>query len=172
MTPIDSVIVILMCNGGTARWADLSGANLSGADLSGANLSGADLRWAKLRGAKLRGADLRGADLRGADLSGADLCGADLRRADLRGANLSGADLRGAKLRQAFGFYLLPVCDMRGYSFAHATLFGTEWRIRAGCRDFSIQEARKHWGENYTGDREQGDMYLYAIDWLERKIGA
>jgi hypothetical protein len=157
MTPIDSVIVILMCNGGTARWADLSGA---------------DLRRAYLSGADLRGADLRGADLSGANLRRANLSGADLRRASLCGADLRRADLREAKLREAFGFYLLPVCDMRGYSFAHATLFGTEWRIRAGCRDFSIQEARKHWGENYTGDREQGDMYLHAIDWLERKIGA
>jgi hypothetical protein len=39
-----------------------------------------------------------------------------------------------------------------------------------GCRDFSTEEAKTHWGDNYRGDREQGDMYLYAIEWLERKL--
>ena len=90
--------------------------------------------------------------------------------ANLRGANLGGADLRGADLRWAKGFHLLPVQDMRGYSFAHAVECEGGWRVRASCRDFSIEEARAHWGEDYKGDREQGDMYLYAIDWLEKKI--
>lgn len=127
MTPIESVIVIVMCNGGTARWANL-----------------------------------RGADLSGANLRGADLCGADL----------SGADLGCADLRETVGFVLLPVADYRGYSFPHAVLCGDQWRVRSGCRDFSISEARRHWGEEYAGQRDIGDMYLYAIDWLERKIGA
>ena len=87
------------------------------------------------------------------------------------GADLIGADLSGANMSGAVGFYLLPVCDMRGYSFAHAVLCGGEWRIRAGCRDFTIPEAREHWGDRYEGDREQGDMYLHAVEWLARKVG-
>jgi len=152
------------------RWADLRGANLHGADLRdadlrGADLRGAELRWAELHGTDLRWADLRGAILRWANLRWTELHGADLREADLRWADLRGTDLRGAK-----GIILLPVQDARGYAFCHATETESGWRIRAGCRDFSIPEAREHWGPGYDGDRDQGDMYLYAIDWLERKL--
>ena len=157
------------------RGSNLREANLSGADLLHAHLRGANLRHANLSAAHLFEANLRFASLRGADLSGADLCGvnlreADLRRADLRGANLRHADLCGADLTDVKGFLLLPVQDMRGYSFAHAVETDDGWRIRMGCRDFSIEEAREHWGGGYKGDREQGDIYLYAVDWLERKV--
>ncbi len=105
-----------------------------------------------------------------ANLYRADLRGADLHGANLRWANLRRADLRGANLREVKGFLLLPVQDMRGYAFPHTIETDKGWRVRAGCRDFSIEEAKAHWGENYEGDREQGDMYLHAIDWLEKKI--
>ena len=42
--------------------------------------------------------------------------------------------------------------------------------IRAGCRFFTIEQAKEHWGESYEGDREQGDMYLHAVEWLEKKV--
>ena len=97
---------------------------------------------------------------------------ADLRHGDLRGADLRYADLRYADLRGARGFLLLPVGDPRGYSFAHAVLCDGEWRVRAGCRDFSIAEAREHWGEFYKGERWIGDMYLAALDWLENRLAS
>jgi uncharacterized protein YjbI with pentapeptide repeats len=162
------------------RRHDLRGADLREADLSEANLRGADLSWADLREADLSGANLSGANLSGADLSGANLSGADLSEADLSGADLSGANLSGAYLSEADlseanlsganGIIMLPVCDSRGFSFAHAIDCGGEWRVIAGCRDFSIAAAREHWGAGYEGDREQGDMYLHAIDWLEAKL--
>ena len=96
---------------------------------------------------------------------------ANLSGANLRGANLSRADLSGANLRGAKGIYLLPVQDPRGYSWPHAIQCdGGEWRIRAGCRFFTIPEARDHWGESYEGERRTGDMYLAAVDWLEKVI--
>jgi len=100
------------------------------------------------------------------------LAGDGGERANLRDANLRDANLRGADLSFAKGILLLPVQDARGYSFAHANQTDGGWRIRAGCRNFSIAEAREHWGPGYCGDREQGDMYLYAVDWLERKLAA
>ena len=159
------------------RGADLSGANLRDANLRVADLSGANLRDANLSVADLSGADLRDANLRDADLSVADLSGADLRDANLRDANLRGADLRGADLygadlSDAKGILLLPVQDTRGHSFTHAVQTDSGWRIRAGCRDFSVEEAREHWGPRYSKDRDQGDMYLYAVGWLERKVAA
>jgi len=86
-------------------------------------------------------------------------------------ADLSDADLSRANLRGTKGIYLLPVQDPRGYSSPHAILCSDEeWRIRAGCRFFTIPEARAHWGETYKGNRRIGDMYLHAVDWLEKVI--
>ena len=101
-----------------------------------------------------------------ADLSDADLSRADLSRARLRGVDLSGVDLRGAK-----GIYLLPVQDPRGYSSPHGILCSDgEWHIRVGPRSFTMPEARERWGESYEGERRTGDMYLAAVDWLEKVI--
>jgi len=93
-------------------------------------------------------------------------------RADLSGAELREADLSGADLRSAVGLILLPVQDVRGYSFAHAAKCGEEWRIRAGCRNFSIDEALEHWGSPEYEDRERGDLYVYAVEWLKKKVAA
>ena len=126
-------------------------------------------KWVSNEGCGVR-ANFRCADLRDANLWYANLQDANLRGADLRGVDLRGADLRDTDLRDAIGIILLPVQDMRGYSFAHAIECEAGWRVRVGCRYFTISEAKKHWGENYGGDREQGDMYLYAIEWLEKKL--
>ena len=78
-----------------------------------------------------------GADLREADLRGANLTGADLREADLRGADLTGADLRGADLIDGGQ-------DVRGYRFiGHIGKDGL--MILAGCRYYTLAEARAHW---------------------------
>jgi len=147
--------------------ADLRYADLSYADLSSANLRSADLRYADLSYADLSDANLIYANLIYANLIYANLSSADLRYANLRYANLRDADLRSADLRSAENFYLLPVQDPRGYLFASAMLTPGGWRIIAGCRFFSVEEAREHWGESYAGERWIGDMYLYACDWLE-----
>jgi len=159
----------LKTDGKEGAKADLQFADLQFADLRGDDLRGANLQDADLEGADLEGADLQDADLRCANLQGANLQGADLQDANLRCANLQGADLEGANLQGVKGFLLLPVQDLRGYSFTHATQTNEGWRIRACCRDFSIEEAKAHWGEGYD-DREIGDMYLYAVEWLEKKV--
>ena len=130
--------------------ADLSGATLSGADLSGATLSGANLSGADLSGASLYGASLYGADLSGANLSGADLYGADLSGADLSGATLSGADLYGANLSGADLSGARGIVDAGhradGYRFV-GYVKDNVIMIRAGCRNFTMEKARKHWFE-------------------------
>ena len=114
-------------------------ANLSDADLSDADLSDADLRRANLSHA-----DLRRANLSHADLSHADLRHADLRRANLRRANLSHADLSDADLI-SLGF------DLRGYHF-WLRKEGDELLITAGCRQFTLAEARNHWTDAHQDD--------------------
>ena len=91
-------------------------------------------------------ADLREANLRRADLRWADLREANLRGADLRGADLRGAELLGAELREANG-YCCGGLDHRGYHF-RAVSTETGPRITAGCRDFTVEEARSHWADN------------------------
>ena len=147
-------------------------ANLRGADLRGANLSDADLSGANLRGADLRGADLSGANLRHANLRGAKLRGADLRHTNLRDARLNDANLSDADLSGAKNFYLLPAQDPRGYSFIHAVKSDRGWLIVSGCRRLTIGAATLHWGANYEGDRETGDMYLAAINWLIAEVSS
>ena len=121
--------------------------------------------------ADLRYTDLSYADLRHCNLRYADLRHCNLHKADLRGADLRYTDLLGAYLLEAKHFYLLPVQDPRGYSWPHAVQCDDGlWRIRAGCRFFTIAEARDHWGPSYLGGRRIGDMYLAAVDWLERVI--
>jgi Pentapeptide repeats (8 copies) len=110
----------------------------AGADLHGADLYGADLCGADLRGADLCGADLRGADLCGANLRGASLCGANLR-----GANLYATNLHGANLSGAVG-YICMGWDKRDYHF-RAIMHADGWRISAGCRWFTVDEAIAHW---------------------------
>jgi hypothetical protein len=77
------------------------------------------------------------------------------------GANLNAANLSGAK-----NIIRLPVGDPRGYDCV-AFLSDSGWRIYVGCRYFFMEEAKKHWGENYKGEREIGDRYIYALNWLE-----
>ena len=128
--------------------ADLRGANLRGANLRGANLGCADLRGADLGGADLRGANLRGANLRGANLGCADLGGADLRGANLRGANLRGADLGGVYLGSTYfcvQWIVQGGTRSDGYQFMLTNFIGEGVRVKAGCRNFTWDEAIAHW---------------------------
>ena len=55
--------------------------------------------------------------------------------------------------------------DPRGYV---AMLYNG--KVYAGCRQgVSIKYAKTHWGKNYQGKREIGDMYLAALAKLEGK---
>jgi pentapeptide repeat protein len=90
-----------------------------------------------------------GANLYRADLTGANLREANLREADLKGANLKGANLTGADLAGAGG-YLDLGHDPRGYHFR--AILHDGWRINAGCRWFTVAEAREHWGAKGNKD--------------------
>ena len=143
----------------TLCYADLAGADLRYANLCDANLAGANLRCANLRGANLCGADLRAADLAGADLAGADLCDANLRCADLCDANLAGANLRYANLAGA-NLRCADLCDQwvvqgatrsDGYQFLLTSFVGEGVRVKAGCRNFTLEQAREHWQATRAG---------------------
>jgi len=75
-------------------------------------------------------------------------------------AHLSGAHLSGAK-----GITLLTQTD-HGY-LAYAVEREGEWRIHAGCRDFTMAEARAHWSSPNYHTPSSGRRILAALDWLE-----
>jgi uncharacterized protein YjbI with pentapeptide repeats len=100
--------------------------------------------------ADLSRADLSGANLSGAYLSGAYLSGANLSRADLSGAYLSGAYLSGANLSGAYlGEHRIISGASRsdGYEFLLTNIGNEGWRIKAGCRNFTLAEAKQHWSK-------------------------
>jgi uncharacterized protein YjbI with pentapeptide repeats len=147
---------------------DLEGAHLAGADLRDANLVRTNLRDADLRDANftrayLRGADLTRTDLRGADLRGADLGDADLTRADLRGADLRGANLRDADLGGQWIIQGPTRSD--GYQFILSNLTAEGIRIKAGCRNLTIKEAREWWQQT-RGGSPLGDETFLIIEQL------
>jgi hypothetical protein len=128
-----------------------------------ANLAGAYLAGANLGGANLDGAYLDGANLARANLARANLGGANLARANLDGANLAGAYLDGANLARAKiadGITVVAGPARRairadGYEF-FLWLTDAGWRVRAGCRFFTLDEAWKHWERTRAGT-ELGD---------------
>ena len=146
------------------RSAYLGGADLVGADLRSANLGGADLRSANLRNANLGGADLRSANLVGANLVGANLGGADLRNAYLGGADLVGADLRSANLGDQW--IIQGPARSDGYFFMLTNLKEEGVRLKAGCRNFSLAEAREHW-KTTRANTPLGDETFAILDCLE-----
>ena len=99
----------------------------------------------------------------GANLSHADLFDADLSHANLFGANLSHADLSHAKVEK------VGACANRsdGYDFRLLLMADGSWRVLAGCRFFTIAEARTHWTTT-RGGTTLGEESLALVDHLER----
>lgn len=149
------------------RNADLSGVDLRNVVLSGACLTNANLSYADLTNADLTNADLRNVDLSKAVLTNAVLRGADLTNAVLTNAVLSGAVLRYADLRGAIGVHVLTHTQ-HGYAVL-AIWQGDQWRIQAGCHDFPVEEARRHWGSEAYPYKPDAERILLMLDWLERQ---
>ncbi len=105
-------------------------------------------------GLAVRWARKNGANLWGANLKDANLWGAKLRGANLRGANLWGADLSGADIIH---------CGARsdGYEFFAHIRYSKLW-IKAGCRYFTVADARKHWRDT-RAETPLGDESLQLV---------
>jgi hypothetical protein len=133
-----------------------------GAAIKLALMAGADLAGADLADAYLVGANLADANLADANLAGADLAGADLAGADLAGANLAGAkDIIAAG--QPNGFFAF------GYREKNT---GTI-RVKVGCRDKSMAEAREYWSASHPhwSDRREIPAALDLIEAIARLRG-
>ena len=109
------------------------------------------------------GSDLAGASLEDAYLEDANLAGANLARANLAGANLADADLEDANLARANLVDGGQRSD--GYRLVGWIKDG-ELQIRAGCRNFTIPEAREHWART-RGGTPLGDETMCILDHIE-----
>jgi len=124
---------------------------------------GLAVKWGLKNKSNLSNADFSNADLRGAYLSGANLYGANLGNAYLSNANLSNADFRGANLGDSD--LISGGQRLDGYEFYGQIKDGELW-IKAGCRYFSIDEARRHWNETRK-DTTLGDETFLRLDMIE-----
>jgi uncharacterized protein YjbI with pentapeptide repeats len=116
---------------------------------------GLAIRWAHHNGASLVGANLIGARLDRASLDGANLDSARLDRASLVGANLDGASLVGARLdgaRLGNQWIVQGATRSDGYAFFLQKLTADEEpMIKAGCRYFTLAQAKAHWTNTRRG---------------------
>ena len=106
-------------------------------------------------------------DLRRINLAGRNLRFADFRGSSLQRANLSGANLYGEKIKR-----LIARADrMDGYQFMALELEGGGFKIKAGCRWFTLPEFRAHTDAEYPGTdkhRETNDI----LDFIEARAKA
>ena len=118
---------------------------------------GLAVQWAMGNGTDLCRTNLRDANLRGVDLRGANLRDANLRDADLCGANL---EHNKTVISCGLGDYAMLIHQGR-----------EGLMVKAGCRYFSIDEAKKHWNENKnswtTKTDEYGERQLRMLAFLE-----
>jgi len=131
------------------------------ANLDGANLDGANLARAYLARAYLARAYLATANLAGANLAWANLAGANLARANLDGAKIaegitaSAGPARRATRADSHEFFLWPT--------------DAGWRVKAGCRFFTLNEAWQHWERTRAGT-EVGDESQDILTMFELHI--
>jgi len=115
------------------------------------DLKDAVLRGLELHEMRLNEIDFTGADLTGVGFQSAYMGGCNFTRAIMVNANLDGTDdVEDAIFDQTIGIYDAGK-DCRNYRFIGVWWDSPEytgWMVHAGCRWFTIKDARNHWGEN------------------------
>ena len=136
------------------------GVSLAGANCSEAHFSGADFSRANFSRANFSRADFSLANFYGADFSLANFSWANFSRADFSLASFYGANFFGVE-------GILHVGPVDGWD-----MYAVRWddgpRIKAGCRWFTVSEAREWWGEGGApGNKpEHGPLMLAGLDAL------
>ena len=126
---------------------------------------GVSLARAHFPGAHFSGANFFGAHFSGADFSRANFSRADFSLANFSLANFSGASFYGANFFGVEG--ILHVGPVDGWD-----MYAVRWddgpRIKAGCRWFTVSEAREWWGKGgAAGNKpEHGPLMLAGLEAL------
>ena len=112
------------------------------------------------QGVSLAGANCSEAHFSGANFSGAHFSGANFSRANFSGASFYGANFFGVE-------GILHVGPVDGWD-----MYAVRWddgpRIKAGCRWFTVTEAREWWGKGGApGNKpEHGPLMLAGLEAL------
>ena len=88
--------------------------------------------------------------------------GGDWLGGDWRGGVWHGGDWHGGVWRDKKRIYIRLGYDMRGYLFMLNNVDG-EISIVAGCRNFSMPEARAHWGDDYDNSSNENKLLISII---------
>lgn len=144
------------------------GVDFTNADMTSFSSRRTSFRNARFHGATLAHSRFEWCDMRGADFQDACLPHCSFIDTDLREASFSCAGIGNANLLGAKGVLCLPMHDPRGYR-PLAVAYRVGWLIFSGCRMFNVEGAKDHWGKHYMGQRDIGDGYLRALDWLENQ---
>lgn len=135
--------------------------DLSGGDFTEAVLNGKDLTSGLFANSDFTNADLsesclEGCDFTGARFNNADLSGCNIADAVFTDADLTGVDLRDALIERAIFNNCKGIIDAgmdpRGYRFVGVKQDNSSWRVKAGCRWYSITQALDHWREADNDD--------------------
>jgi len=141
------------------------GVSLARAHFPGANFFGVHFSGADFSRANFSRADFSLANFYGANFFRADFSLANFSRANFYGADFSRANFYGANFYLAEG--VLHVGPVDGWD-----MYAVRWddgpRIKAGCRWFTVSEARKWWGKGGApGNKpEHGPLMLAGLDAL------
>lgn len=156
--------------------ADDADVNMSEIDLAGTNFAGQDLSNMNLAGMNLEDCNFNGANLINANLAGCDLRDAHFDRTRMTGASVIGADLRdtnfaNVEARHVDGIALMGELDQWSVYGYPLKMGDNDFRlmIRAGCRHFTLAEARDHWEGN--DDRREIVAALHLLEVIAKNRG-
>lgn len=135
------------------------GANLSERDLSWGNFVRADCTRTRFVHSNLSHSNFNHANLTGAVFYKANCENVDFHHTNFLGANFLKASIANANFVDAKNLLCLPIGDPRGCR-PIAIWHYDHWRIFSGCRYTTF---------NYYGDRNLGNQYLEALNWLEKQ---
>ena len=164
-TSLKEAVAEAVRQGVSLAGANCSEAHFSGAHFSGANFFRADFSGADFSRANFSRADFSLANFYGADFSLANFYGADFSLANFSLANFSGASFYGVHFFGVEG--ILHVGPVDGWD-----MYAVRWddgpRIKAGCRWFTVSEAREWWGKGgAAGNKpEHGPLMLAGLEAL------
>lgn len=121
---------------------------------------GRDLSNMNLAGCSFRGSNLTRVSLIGANLEECNFSGAIMQNADVTEANLKSAVFDDVIASSINGLIMLS--ELNSY-FCYAYQSKDDGvHVRAGCRDFSLEVARRHW----EGETNRDEIYA-ALDLIE-----
>lgn len=139
-------IVAALADGVNLSNGDFSQQDYEGLDFEGGQFAKCDFTNTDLSRVCLIKANFSEAVLRSANLEGADVDRADFTGADLTGAYLGDCNVETAIFKDTIGIRDAGK-DSRGYRFIGVLQDSGSWRIKAGCRWYTVSDALEHWDD-------------------------